>query len=123
MPLLQRFLPAGILALVAALGCGAAGFVYAHEPARDQVAVTVNRDRPSSASTILGGTVTRTGEGRLIVEGAGGAADLALPANATVEELQSIAPSALTAGTSVNIGVERSDYGVALTGVVVVAGR
>lgn len=123
MTLLQRFAPASILALVAALGCGLAGFVYTHEPARDEVAVTVDRARPAAAPTIVSGTVTRTGEGRLIVEGPGGTTDLALPANVTVEELQSIAPSALTAGASVNIGAERSDYGVALTGVVVVAGR
>lgn len=123
MALLQRFLPAGILALVAALGCGAAGFVYAHEPARDEVALTIDRNRPAGASTIISGAVTRAADGRLVVEGEGGTTDLALPSTVLVEALEVVAPAALSPGTRVNIGVERSDYGVALTGVVVVAGR
>ena len=123
MALIQRFLPAGLMALVAALGCGAAGFVYSHEPARDEIALTIDRNRPAGAPTIISGTVTRVSAGRLVVEGEGGATDLALPPTATVEDLQAVTPAALTPGARVNVGAERSDYGVALTGVVVVAGR
>jgi len=123
MILFQRSASASVLVLVAALGCGVAGFVYAHEPARDEIVVTVDRTRPADAPTILSGTVSRAGDGRLVVEGEGGTTDLALPATTPIEELQPVAPSALAAGVLVNIGAERSDYGVALTGVVMVGGR
>ena len=122
MALVQRLLPAGILALVAALGCGAAGFVYAHEPARDEVALDIDRSPPAAAQTIVSGAITRVADGRLVIEGEGGTTEVALPAGASVEELQTVAPAALVPGVRVNVGAERSDYGVALTGVVVVAG-
>ncbi|TAK77872.1 MAG: hypothetical protein EPO16_04570 [Dehalococcoidia bacterium] len=118
---MRRFLPAGILVLVAALGCGAAGFVYAHEPARDQVILTVDHARPAASTAIVSGTVTRTGDGRLMVEGEGGTVELALPPGTALEELQGLPPSDLVTGARVNIGAERSDYGIALTGVVAVA--
>lgn len=123
MAVLRRLLPAGVLVLAAALGCGVAGFVYAHEPARDQVALTIDRNRPAGAPAIISGVVTRVGDGRLVIEGEGGTTELALPPTAPVEELHAAAPAALTPGTRVNVGAERSDYGVALTGVVAVGAR
>lgn len=106
-----------------ALACGVVGFVYAHEPARDQVVVDVDHTRPASPVTMVSGTVVRIGDGRVVVEGERGAIDLAMTADASVEELQTIPPSALVAGARVNVGAERSNYGVALTGVVVVGDR
>lgn len=123
MALLQRWLPGAVLVLAAAFSCGVAGFVYAHEPARDTVALDIDRNRPAGPATIISGTVTRAGDGRLVVEGEGGTVDLALPSTVPVEELQAVAPSALTPGLRVNVGAERSNYGVALTGVVVVGVR
>ncbi len=117
----RRLLPAGIMALVVALGCGAAGFVYAHEPAREQVVLTVEHTRPPGAASIVSGTVTRAVDGRLVVEGERGTADFALPSATPIEELEALPPTALTPGAHVNIGAERSDYGIALTGIVVVA--
>lgn len=108
------------MAAVAALGCGVAGFVYAHEPAREQVVLTVDHARPARASTVVSGTVTSANAGRLVVEGEGGTTDLALPPGTPVEELEALPPAALATGARVNIGAERSDYGIALTGVVVV---
>lgn len=117
----RRLVPAGIMALVVALGCGVAGFVYAHEPAREQVVLTVEHTRPPGAPAVVSGTVTRAVDGRLVVEGEGGTAELALPPATPIEELETLPPAALTPGARVNVGVERSDYGIALTGVVVVA--
>lgn len=116
---LRRALPATFLLIVAALASGAVGFVYAHEPVRDQQVVTLDR---RAGPRLLSGTVTRIGGGRITIEGEGGAVELALPAGVPFEELQAGAPSALVPGAQVNVGVERSDFGVALTGLVVVAG-
>ena len=123
MALLRRLLPSIVLASIAALGCGVAGFVYSHEPARDQVVVAVDRDRPAGAPVVLSGTVTRVGDGRLVIESDGKAIELALPPTAPVEDLQRVAPSVLIPGVQVNVGAERSDNGVLFSGVVVVAGR
>ena len=123
MALLRRLLPSIVLASAAALGCGVAGFVYSHEPVRDQVVVAVDRDHPAGAPVVLSGTVTRVGDGRLVIESDGKAIELALPPAAPVEDLQRVAPSVFTPGMQVNVGAERSDTGVLFSGVVVVAGR
>jgi hypothetical protein len=120
MPRVKRVLPVAALMLTAALMSGLVGFVYAHEPTRDEQVV---RLRPQADTLrIVSGTVTRIGDGRITIEGDGGAIDLALPAGVAMEELQAGAQSALVTGAQVNIGVERSEFGFALTGVVVVAG-
>ena len=114
----------GPLALmaVAAVACGVAGFVYAHEPQRDAVVVTLDR-RPADPVRTVGGRVVEVGAGRLVVEGEGGRAEFPLEAGTPVEDLQPAAPGSFGPGTRVNVGVERSDYGVALTGVVAVGER
>ncbi len=116
---LRRILPGILLLLTAALASGVAGFVYAHEPARDEQVVTLDR---TAGPRMLSGTVTRVGDGRITIEGENGAVEVALPAGVPIEELQTAAQSALAPGAQVNVGVERSDFGMALTGVVVVAG-
>lgn len=123
MRILKHLLPIAPLVALAALGSGVVGFVYAHEPARDQIALSVDRSRPDGEPTLVGGTVTSVANGRLIVSGEGGASDLALPAGVPVEDLQALPPANLATGARVNVGAERSDFGVALTGVVVVAER
>lgn len=116
----RRVLPVASLVLVVALVSGIVGFVYAHEPARDQVALAVDRERPFEAAKIVSGTVSEVGEGRLRVIGDGGTTDLALPTRTPVEDLQSMSPGGLASGARVNVGVERSDYGFAFSGLVVV---
>lgn len=123
MALLRWLLSSTVFASIAALGCGVAGFVYSHEPARDQVVVAVDRDHPAGAPIILSGTVTRVSDGRFVIESDGKSIDLALPPTAPVEDLQRVAPSVFTPGVQVNVGAERSDTGVLFSGVVVVAGR
>ena len=123
MGLLRPLLPVAPLVVLAAIASGIVGLVYAHEPARDRVALSVDRSRPGGEPTLVSGTVTSIGNGRLAVSGEGGATDLALPAGVPVEDLQALSAANLAAGARVNVGAERSDFGVALTGIVVVAER
>ena len=116
---LRRILPGTLLLLTAALASGVAGFVYAHEPVRDEQVVTLDR---TAGPRMLSGTVTRIGDGRITVDGENGAVEVVLPTGVAIDELQTAPQSALVPGAQVNVGVERSDFGLALTGVVVVAG-
>ena len=117
---MRQALSIGVLLLVAALAGGAGGFVYAHEPQRARLVVTVAPPAPRDPAAPLSGTLTRVGGGRLTLDGDGGSIELALPPGLVVEELQALPPAALAVGTRVNVGVERSDYGLAVTGVVAV---
>lgn len=123
MGLPRYFLPVGPLVVLAALASGVVGFVYAHEPARDQVALTVDRERPAGEPTLVSGTVASIADGRLILSGDGGSTNLMILKGAPVEDLQALQAGSLVTGARVNVGAERSDFGVALTGVVVVAER
>lgn len=123
MGLPRYFLPVGPLVVLAALASGVVGFVYAHEPARDQVALTVDRERPAGEPTLVSGTVASVADGRLVLSGDGGSTDLMILKGAPVEDLQALQAGSLVTGARVNVGAERSDFGVALTGVVVVAER
>lgn len=119
----RRVLPAASLLLVVALASGLIGFVYAHEPARDQVALAVDRERPLDAPILVAGTVSEVGDGRVRVIGDGGTTDVALPARTPVEDLQPTSAASLASGARVNVGVERSDYGFAFSGLVVVTAQ
>lgn len=126
MPLMtvaRRLLPVASLVLAVALASGFIGFVYAHEPARDQVALTVDHDRAAEAANIVSGTVSDVSEGRLRVIADGVTTDLVVPARAPVEDLQAMSPAGLASGVRVNVGVERSDYGFAFSGLVVVTAQ
>ncbi len=123
MALLRHLLPVGPLVALTALASGLVGFVYAHEPARDQVALSVDRERPAGETMLLSGTVSSVADGRLVLSGEGGSTDLVIPMGAPVEDLQALPAGSLATGARVNVGAERSDFGVALTGVVVVAER
>ncbi|TAJ17818.1 MAG: hypothetical protein EPO65_10400 [Dehalococcoidia bacterium] len=121
MTAVRRLLPITSAVLLAALASGVVGFVYAHEPARDEVDLVVERERPAGSVTVVGGTVAEVRDGRIRITGERGSTDLPIAAGAPSEELQSLPPSGLATGARVNVGVERSDYGVALSGLVVVA--
>lgn len=119
MPRVKQAFPIASLMLAAALLSALVGFVYAHEPARDEQVVVLQSQAVTQRT--VSGTVTRISDGRITIQGADGTAAFALPAGVTLEELQASAPSALVPGAKVNIGVERSTFGFALTGIVVVA--
>ncbi len=123
MALLRHLLPVGPLVVLTALASGVVGFVYAHEPARDVVALSVDRERPAGEPVLVSGTVASVADGRLVLSGDGGSTDLVIPTGAAVEDLQALPAGSLATGARVNVGAERSDFGVALTGVVVVAER
>lgn len=119
----RHLLPAVILVVLAALTSGVVGFVYAHEPARDQIALAVDRERPAGSAILVSGAVAEVRDGHLRVAGEGGSIDLGLPTDVPVEDLQPMAPENLANGMRIDVGVERSDYGVALSGLVVVTGQ
>lgn len=96
------------------------GYVYTHEPARDTLEVTVASPDGDGART-LSGTVTAVEGGRLTLATASGQVVVALPPTATVDELLR-ATQGLSDGTRVNVGVQSTQYGLVLTGLVAVEG-
>jgi hypothetical protein len=119
--MLRRVLSTVLLLLVAALLGGAGGFAYAHDPQRDVLTIAVESASPAGAAAApLSGTVVEAGDGRLHLDSARGPMDLALPVSARIEELRTLPVAGLTPGTPVNVGVERSDSGMAISGIVAV---
>ena len=104
--------------MLVALACGAGGFVYAHDPQRDRLEVSL--ERPVVTEQLVGGTVREAAGGRIRIEGEGGTREFTLGGGAPVEELRALAPAALGVGTKLNVGAERSDFGTALSGIVAV---
>ena len=115
----QSALSAGIFALIAALLGGLAGFVYAHEPARDTLAIAVEAPRPPETTTV-GGNVERIEGGRSVIGTQSGPLEFALPASAPLEQLEPLAPGALVPGARVNVGAERTETGTIVSGIVMV---
>ena len=96
---------------------GVAGFVYGHAPQREALTVTTALPVTDPAAAIAG-TVIEVTSGRLVIEAGGKRTELRLPADAIVEDIRALPPESLTPGTVVNVGGERSEFGLALTGVV-----
>lgn len=99
----------------------AVGYVYRHEPARDTLDVQVSSSGATPGVRTVNGTVASVEGGKLAVTTASGAITIALPSNASVDELLR-APEGLSPGTRVNVGVESTQYGLVLTGLVAVEG-
>ena len=106
--------------LTVALLAAAGGFVYGHEPQRDTIEVSVTGQPGALPRGMTAGTVVETSGGRIRLDTAAGPQEFALPSDVRVEELQPVEPSALRPGAPVLVGAERSDYGVALTGIVTI---
>jgi hypothetical protein len=111
---------AGTFALIAALLGGLAGFVYAHEPTRDTLAIAVEAAPPQETTTV-GGTVERIDAGRIVIGTQSGPVELALPSTLPLEQLEPLAPAAIVPGARVNVGAERTETGTIVSGIVVVA--
>jgi hypothetical protein len=108
-----------VFALITAVAGGVIGFVYAHEPARNTLAIGVEAP-PSPAATTVGGTIARIDGDRIVIETQAGPVELALPPGTSLEQLMPFPPNALAPGARVNIGAERNDTSTLLTGVVVI---
>ena len=120
-PTLRRALSVSVLLVIAALLGGVAGFAYAYDPQREVLTIALESSAPAGASAMpSAGTVIEASNGRLRLDTAAGPLDVALPANARIEELRSLPLSGLTNGAAVNIGVERSDASTSISGIVLV---
>ena len=103
-------------------GAGTAlGYVYRHDPQPEQVSVRVAAPVAPAGPRVLSGTVTAVESGKLTLATESGTVTLSLPSSAPVEQLART-PAGLAAGTPVNVGVEATQYGLTLTGIVAVEG-
>ena len=122
MPSRTRSLLVSSVLLVVLFGAGfAGGYVYSHEPVRSTLDVRIASDSAAPGVRTLSGTVTSVEGGRLTLTTASGPVSVALPSGAPVDELLR-APEGLTNGTRVNVGVQSTQYGLILNGLVAVEG-
>ena len=121
----RSLLVSGMLFSVLFLGGFAGGYVYRHEPARDTLDVRIASDSPGDGAApgvrTLSGTVTSVEGGRLTLSTASGPVTVPFPAGVAVDELLR-APEGLASGTRVNVGVQSTQYGLVLTGLVAIEG-
>jgi hypothetical protein len=97
-----------------ALAGGIGGYVYSHDPGRDALVVQIDRTPPeSSGDRLVPGVMIDA----LTVDADG--QTLILPAGIHVDDL-SRAQGGLPDGVAVNVGVERTEFGQVLTGIVAV---
>jgi len=109
-----------VLAVVFAL-CAVAGFLLDHEPTPDVRQVEIDREAPPPAvEQHLGGEVVSIDGGRLTLRTSEGLVELDLAPGAIVEELRRAPESRFEPGVAVNLGGERSDFGLVLTGVIAI---
>jgi len=99
----------------------AGGYVYQHEPARDSLDVQVSSSGAAPGVRTVNGTIASIEAGRLTLTTSGGNVVIPLPPGALVDELIR-ATEGFAPGTRVNVGVESTQYGLVLTGLVAVEG-
>lgn len=109
----------GLLVLLFAGGL-ASGYVYSHEPVRDTLDVVIAASAGDGTRT-LSGTVAGIEGDRLTLATAAGQVVVTLPAATPLDELVR-APGGLPSGARVNVGVQSTQYGLVLTGLVAVEG-
>lgn len=124
-PRARSLLVSGVLFAALFLGGFAGGYVYQHEPARATLDVRIASDSSGEGATpgvrTLGGTVASVEGGRLTLTAASGPVTVPFPAGVAVDELLR-APEGLASGTRVNVGVQSTQYGLVLTGLVAIEG-
>ena len=118
---LRAGLVIGALLLVLFASGLAAGYVYTHQPVRDTLDVVVSSSSSSGGPRTVSGTVASVEGSRLTLTTAGGQVTVTLPAAAPLDELVR-ASEGLAAGARVNVGVQSTQYGLVLTGLVAVEG-
>ncbi len=104
----------GVFALTAI-----AGYVYSHEPSRDTLLVEY-QGTPEPQPTYLTGAVEAVEGGSLtLAMGSGGHHDVSVPQGTAVEDLERVDAIPDT-GADVNVGVDDTQFGLVLTGVVAI---
>ena len=104
----------GVFALTAV-----AGYVYSHEPSRDTLLVEY-QGTPEPQPTYLLGAVEVVEDGSLtLATASGGHRDVALPPGTPIEDLERV-DAIPDSGATVNVGVDDTEFGLVLTGVVAI---
>lgn len=113
-----------LLALVLVFAGGlAGGFVYQHEPERDIRTVELTTDDPAAdVQTIVAGELIEVGDDFIVIRIDNQDFRLALPADATFDELTRIDDPTTLEGRTVNVGGQQTVSGLILTGIVAIEG-
>ncbi len=93
------------------------GYVYAHEPARDELVLEIDRTAPADDEHTIAGTIVEVSDTRILLDQSGNEIEVLLPPGTTVEEL-SRDGTPPPAGSPVNVGAEQTSFGFILTGIV-----
>ena len=112
--------PLALYALLAAAAfvlAGMGGYVYSHEPERDVLLVDIQSTPAPPPGTVSGFIVAIDDASLTLATPDGGQAVLDLPAGLPVEDLERL-EAALPEGATVNVGVDDTQFGQVLTGVV-----
>lgn len=116
---MRSIVATAIVLVVVFAGGLVAGFVYAHEPEPDVLVLTIDREPPpAEGATVVSGEVVSSDGARITLRTAGGLLELELAAGLPLEELTRAGLAGLDPGEAVNIGGERTNFGLVLTGVV-----
>ncbi len=111
-PLLYAALFLGVLLL-----SGVGGYVYSHEPQRDTLLLQIERTPEPAPDAISGSVVAIDGGSLTLAQADGSTVMLALSADVPVEDLARL-EAAIPDGSPVNVGVDNTQFGQVLTGVV-----
>ena len=113
------------ISLIAAFGISfGIGYVYQYSPERDVVELLIDHsaDVPRE-SDVISGTVRQVSDSAITVETRSGTLELALTAVALEELLPLDDPATIAAGTTVNLGGERTSTERVITGLVFLDGQ
>ncbi|MPZ99082.1 MAG: hypothetical protein GEU80_07030 [Dehalococcoidia bacterium] len=118
----RALLTYGVILTVVFLGTAAAGFVYQHEPERDQLVLQLDRqdDGGGAQEVLIGGSVVAVDGARLVIRTDQGDLTFDVPTDTPLEVLERLEGGALVEGSQVNVGAARTEFGLVLTGVVMV---
>ncbi len=98
---------------------GLIGYVYSHEPERDVLHVELSTASDEGPS-YLSGTVSSVDDGAVVfVDASGNERTVTLVRDAPIEDLVRL-NGAPDAGATVNVGIEDTQFGQVLTGIVMI---
>jgi len=112
-------LPTALVAALFALTT-LAGYVYSHEPSRDELVVQYEGTPVPQPAYLLGSVVGLEGGTLSIATAPGGTRDVVVPQGTPLEVLER-SQGAPETGSRVNVGVDDTDFGLVLTGIVTIA--
>ncbi|MQC17952.1 MAG: hypothetical protein DWG80_02620 [Chloroflexi bacterium] len=96
-----------------------AGYVYSHEPSRDTLLVEYQGTPEPQPTYLLGAVDVVEGGTITLATASGGHRDVVVPPGTPVEVLERVEASP-DDGATVNVGVDDTEFGLVLTGVVAI---